>query len=709
MSPKSTQRPPRAVSRRLAPVLLIFTLVFAAGCAAPTASTTAPTAPRADDAAPTQTTAATTATANSASATDIAATAGTGATTGATTPATSAAARPGAAAPNVVTQTSETSQPAGATTATTTTGALATIESLDAVSFERRNAVELALEFGKTKSGERVARTSPLPDQVGSKTTFWISNISEDKYYTTTATLRLALDHVLMYVEDGVEYRQADLERSARDFNDKIYPRNRELFGSEWTPGIDGDPRITVLNARISGAGGYFSSSDEVPRTVNRFSNEREMFYMNVESYPLGSEGYSSVLAHEFQHMIEWPQAKDQATWSNEGLSELAMELNGYQPSGAAPAFLGTPDLQLTAWGEDPNTSVPHYGAAYLFLSYFYEHYGKAINFGELIRGGAGRHLNLLADQARKARPDLRSFDELFADWAVANLIDDKQLEGGRWSYKSLPGPVEPQQDNGKNIDGSVAQYAADYLALPQTSSRRVLNFDGGDAIRLVNTQPQGKASWWSNRADDSVSELTGRFDLTKVKSATLQFKTWFDIEQGYDYGYVSASTDDGKTWTTLKGRHTTTEDPQGANYGNGYTGVSGQGQPGWVDESIDLTPFAGKNVLLRFSLITDDAFNKPGMLIDDIRIPEINFTDDAEQGAGVWQAAGWVRTGNELPQRWQLRLVRRTGGQTTVEPVALDGQNRATINVGAGERDVLVVMATTPHTEERASYTIRP
>ncbi|CAA9286694.1 MAG: hypothetical protein AVDCRST_MAG93-3587, partial [uncultured Chloroflexia bacterium] len=118
--------------------------------------------------------------------------------------------------------------PPRATVPVAATTDLATIESLDSITLPRRDAVQLALEFGRTTSDQRVARTEPLPDQVGDVVTFWMSNIAEDTYYTTTARLELALDHVLMYVEEGVTFDRADLERSARDFNDRIYPRDRE-------------------------------------------------------------------------------------------------------------------------------------------------------------------------------------------------------------------------------------------------------------------------------------------------------------------------------------------------------------------------------------------------------------------------------------------------------------------------------------------------
>ena len=95
-----------------------------------------------------------------------------------------------------------------------------------------------------------------------------------------------------MYVDTSVEVDRADIERSAKEFEQRIYQRDRELFGQELSPGIDGDVRLTILNTPLQGAGGYFSSADGVVKAVNRFSNEREMFVTGINSYRLGSDGY---------------------------------------------------------------------------------------------------------------------------------------------------------------------------------------------------------------------------------------------------------------------------------------------------------------------------------------------------------------------------------------------------------------------------------
>lgn len=612
--------------------------------------------------------------------------------------------------PNATPSPAATEEPAvAATNAPDQTGGLATIESLSENLIPRRDPVSIAFEFGRTQSEERTVRTEPFDVQVGDKQQFNVSNVSTDENYTITATLVQILDNVLVYVEDGIEIDLDALKRDAQTFNDEIYPRNRELFGSEWSPGIDGDPRLTILNANIEGAGGYFSGSDEVPKSVNRFSNEREMFYINVASYPPGSEGYLSTLAHEFQHMIEYNEAERPTTWMNEGLSQLAEELNGFTDSvgSIGTAYVINPDLQLTDWGASPQESLPHYAASYLFMAYFYEQYGKELDLKQLIKSGAGERLEVWAELARKLNPTIEDFGDLYADWAIANLINDGRRGDGRYAYQALPERAVPEPLAGER-DETVAQFGSDYWQIDAGNQERIIRFDGSDTIGVVDTEPEGTAMWWSNRGDNGESTLTRAFDLRSVSGATLQFKLWYDIEPNYDYGFVSVSTDGGQTFTPLAGRYTTTEDPQGANWGNGYTDVSGQGDTAeWVDEQIDLTPYVGKEIVLRFSVITDDAATRPGMVLDNIRIPEIQFTDDVETDAARWQGNGWTRTDNQLPQRWEVRLVRIAGNTVTFEPLELDANNQGEYRLAPNERGAVVVMATTPHTTERATYTL--
>jgi immune inhibitor A len=576
-----------------------------------------------------------------------------------------------------------------------------------------RDQVALAEAFKNIGDIPTVARTTPLDVKVGEVETFWVADFATDTNYQITAKLRYTGSIVLMYVDTAIDESvdQAALEQSAKQFEEQIYPRDRELFGQEWSPGVDGDVRLTIVNTALrGGAAGYFSAADEVVKAANRFSNEREMFVMGVTAaYALGSDLYASVLMHEFQHMIEWHQQRRSPAWFNEGMSMLAEDLNGYVDPSFPGQYLQAPDLQLTSWSI---LSAPHYGASQLFLRYFYEQYAGEKGLAELLKTDAGNNLEAFVPIAARKRPDIKRFADLFADWAVANVVNDAGVGDGRYTYKLLPGTAALSEVGASEVLTTVQQFGVDYLGI--LNGPLTVNFDGAETVGLTGTQPEdGRYAWWSNRGDDSVETLTRAFDLSGVQQATLQFATWYEIEKDYDYGFVTVSTDGGKNWTTLKGNTTTDFDPQGHNYGNGLTGVSGapgakpdtgtRGQ--WVEERMDLSPYAGKRVLLRFWVVNDDAYNAEGLLIDNIRIPELNYRDSAEDGDAGWEAQGFVRTTGALAQDWTLRFIATKDGSVAVEPVTVDAQGRASVSVPAGERAILAVMGTTEFTTEPATY----
>jgi hypothetical protein len=576
---------------------------------------------------------------------------------------------------------------------------------------QQRDQVALAEALKGIGPVPAVARTTPLDVKVGDVESFWVADLATDTNYQIQARLRYAGSVVLMYVDTSIDVDQAALEQSAREFEQRIYPRDRELFGHEQSPGIDGDVRLTIVNTVLrGGAAGYFSASDGVVSAVNRFSNQRDMFMMGVNAYPLGSQAYASTLAHEFQHMIEANVQRRSPLWLNEGMSTLAEDLNGDVSQSFPNLYLQNPDLQLTGW--EPLSAI-HYGASRLFLRYFQEQYAGESGLAELIKADAGNHLEAFVPIAARKRPDIHSFADIYADWAVANVLNDPTVGDGRYAYTLLPHLAAIGDLQGDPAQASVHQFGVDYYNLhgPLT-----LAFDGADTIGLTSAQPrEGREMWWSNRGDDSTETLTRAFDLSGVRTATLQFAAWYELELNYDYAFVSVSADGGTTWQPLKASTSTDQDPQGHNYGNGITGVSGapgeetdKGTRGqWVDEQVDLTAYAGKQVLLRFWVVNDEGYNAPGLLIDDIRIPELSYADGAEQGDGGWQAQGFVRTSGELPQTWALRLIRVSGGASNVEQVPIDAQGRASVTLGEAERGTLAVIGTARFTTEPAGYSV--
>ena len=122
----------------------------------------------------------------------------------------------------------------------------------------------------------------------------------------------------------------------------------------------------------------------------------------------------------------------------------------------------------------------------------------------------------------------------------------------------------------------------------------------------------------------------------------------------------------------------------------------------------MDLTSYAGQRILLRFWMINDPAYNAQGLLLDEIRIPEISYYDGGEASEGGWQSQGFVHTTGGIPQEWSLRLITETDSGIEVHSVELDLHNRVHIALATGQRGVLVVIATSPLTDMPARYLIK-
>jgi hypothetical protein len=202
---------------------------------------------------------------------------------------------------------------------------------------------------------------------------------------------------------------------------------------------------------------------------------------------------------------------------------------------------------------------------------------------------------------------------------------------------------------------------------------------------------------------------LTRSFDFSSIESETIElvYWTWYDIEAGWDYLYLEVSSDGGDTWSILETPSGTDEDESGNSYGWAYTGYSGGDRPVWIEERVDLSSYAGEEILLRFEYITDAAVNGDGLLLDDIRIDAIGYSEDFERGEGGWQAEGFVRLYNRLPQKYSVVLVEQ-GRSTRVREITLDASNTGSIEFELGSeyrRATLIISGMARHTWQPAAY----
>jgi immune inhibitor A len=547
------------------------------------------------------------------------------------------------------------------------------------------------------------APTAPPDYRVGDQRDFWVVQSDPPRAFQISATVRAVSAHAYFYVQDSSSVGDDQMNAAARDFEARIYPPVVRMFGEPKPRGPDNDQRISILHLQLPGVGGYFTGVDQLPRAVARVSNERQMIYIDLRSGPPGTDAYVGVVAHELQHLVHHNANPYADAWINEGLSELANE--SVSGNGSYLRFYqNAPGTQLNDWSAT-GSNAAHYGASHSFLRYLLRHYG-GIERARDLAAQAGSGLNAVQRYLRAGNFGV-GFEDVFLDWLVAGYLD---LPGdGRFSNPGADAKVRAvtrladPQDGG----GSVHQFGADYFEIDPRGKDVAFRLRGSPTVNLIPNQPvSGVGQWWSNRGDSLDSTLTRELDLRAVPRATLRFKAWYNIERGYDYAYVNVSVDGGVTWTVVRGRYATEFDPLGYAYGPGYTGISGDGAvPAWVEEQIDLTPFTGHVVLLRFEYVTDEAASADGLAIDDIRVPEIGFSDDAEQDTG-WQASGFRRISGPVPQRYLVQLVFDDGGGWKSRLVDVGADGTAEIRIpGTLKRAVVIVAGGTYGTNQTAPY----
>ena len=573
---------------------------------------------------------------------------------------------------------------------------------------------QIAIRISSHEDIPATISSKPSDHHPGDLVTFSATNLDTDKQFFLTAEMVYAGPLVLFFAEPHLQIHRKDVQSLLDNFEQIVIPTVRKFFGHEWSPGIDGDPRIYILYAEGLGnsVAGYYSSTDEYSRLAHEYSNEKEMFYLNADIISLDDPGLAGTLAHEFQHMIHWAHDSNEETWMNEGSSVLAELLTGHTPQRFDLAFGANPDVQLNAWSTSGggSESVPHYGAAFLFLYYYLERFGETATRTLVAHQDNGlaamdavlQELNVI--DPLSGNP-VRT-DTLFADWVVANYVGDTSWVDGRFGYHEYSGapydiPVASLKCANTISEMSVHQYAADYITIDCHNATSV-SFSGAEEVHVVPTKAHsGDFMFWGNRQDSSDTTLTRQFDLTQVSTAHLSYWIWWQLEENYDYAYLMVSSDNGNSWQIIETPSGTDEDLSGNNLGWGYNYNSGgTSEPVWLQEHVDLSAFAGKQILIRFEYLTDAAINWPGILLDDISVPEIGYSEDFESGTGGWESHGWVRFDNVLPQRWLIQVIDRT--ERSVRRVeAMNGN----ADIYLSNESTIVISALTPFTTEIAHY----
>ncbi|MGH1563572.1 hypothetical protein [Mumia sp. DW29H23] len=408
-------------------------------------------------------------------------------------------------------------------------------------------------------------------------------------------------------------------------------------------------------------------------------------------------ELYEGVVAHELEHLLHNYSDPGELSWVDEGLADFAVFLNGYDVGGSHLTYQQVfyADTSLTRWAG----GLENYGAAYTYFQYLWEQAGgngDGTYEPDLTYDGAGGDLLIklvfenqadgmegvqaAIDQfnAQTSGPDLRSARELFQDWSVAVYLDDESSE--RWDIKAVdfgdptftswtidiadelywegrgsnqgaqPAPKWRNRTNGQSP--TAVPFGMQVERFRNPGPNVSVSLDGDDQTQVA--PHTGTTHWYAGYESQSDKIL----DVDTSGAVTsLDFWSWYFIEEGWDYGFVEALVDG--TWQTVplvddSGTVVTTNtDPHGGNAeGNGLTGTSGGeyfvDDPVYVHLSAQL-PAGTTDVRMRYS--TDAAYLDTGWFVDDVRVNGADATLSSD-------ADGWFETTGIQDNDWTLQLV---------------------------------------------------
>jgi hypothetical protein len=411
------------------------------------------------------------------------------------------------------------------------------------------------------------------------------------------------------------------------------------------------------------------------------------------------SQLYEGVIAHELQHLLHHYSDPGELAWVDEGLADFAIFLNGYNVGGShlSNQQVFQRETSLTRWGG----TLANYGASYTFFQYLWEQAGGNGDGTYSPDGqydGAGGDLlikMIFAEQENgmdgvQAAIDsfnaaghpgipapLPSARTLFKNWAIAVYIDDEgsnlfdikavdfgdpaytrwtvdiandEFWDGRGQYQgALP---DAKWNRLKNRPAPTAvPFGTSYETFRNPGPAFSVSFQGEPTTRVApHTEPTHWYAGYESQSDHILDVDAG------AAPTTVDFWTWYFIEEGWDFAFVEALVNG--QWVTVPlvddqgNTVTTNDDPHGNNEeGNGLTGTSGGAyfvdDPEYVHLSAAL-PAGTTDVRLRYS--TDASYLDTGWFVDDLQVNGA--------AAGVSSTTGWAESTGIQDNNWTLQLV---------------------------------------------------
>jgi hypothetical protein len=414
------------------------------------------------------------------------------------------------------------------------------------------------------------------------------------------------------------------------------------------------------------------------------------------DSTDLTMEG---VIAHELEHLLHNYSDPGELSWVDEGLADFAIFLNGYPTGGSHLTYhqVFHRETSLTRWGG----GLENYGASFSFFQYVWEQAGgngggdlspdganDGTNGDRLIQlifenegdgmAGVQNAIDAYNGSLKPGETAVRSAKTLFEDWAVAIYLDDEDSSrwdinefdfgdpattswtislangsfyGGRDVYTGAVPPAKYSNRRKRELAGAptALPFSTSYQSYRNPGSTFGVTLDGEDTTQIA--PHTGDTHWYGGYESQNDAKL-----VAPAAPGTVDFWSWYFIEEGWDYGFVEAFVDG--EWQPIELRNdagdvvTTDDDPHGNNTeGDGLTGTSGGEY--FVDEPqyvhlIGTLPAGTTQVRFRYS--TDAAYLDTGWFVDDVRVNGAAASLDSEED--------WFETTGAQDNNWVLQVI---------------------------------------------------
>ena len=420
-----------------------------------------------------------------------------------------------------------------------------------------------------------LAKPAKVQYEVGDTVKFYVDNFVTNSIYQISAVCRKKTLRTYIFV--GLEewnagkVSQTDVDNFDQAFEQETPPESidpskgirdieTELFGP--TPNKSGDGYVYILIYDIKdnynpSAGkylyvaGYFSPRDQ---GNGIYSNKKDLLYVDCDPANPSSKNTLGTIAHEFQHLIHHGLDPDEdlshgGTWVNEGCSMYAEYITGYGLANPS-RYLRHPDRSLISWNYGGDDVDIDYVKVALYFYYLHEKFGPSLISAivkDPLHGVEG-----VSDAMQKQNIPI-SFDDVYANFAVANYADDPYIGPNTYyGYTHYDPPILPTVSKSHNIypvdrqGKTLRRYATSYYRFTLADSTAELHFEATAAshIRPMIFEKGLEDSVYAIQLDSSQTGETPLKAIGKTASEVVLIPASLSSSSTYFYSVTTKVED---------------------------------------------------------------------------------------------------------------------------------------------------------------------